>query len=124
MLTSFIINIFIIFIFWFGEDFFTLNIRHTSVFITINVNEGDVYKISSVELAGDLKIPEGIARALILLKEDMTFSQALMTTSSEYITRRLGNEGYTFAEVEGFPEVDEESKTAKVTFVVTLIVEW
>ena len=42
-----------------------------------------------------------------------------MTTSSEYITRRLGNEGYTFAEVEGFPEVDEESKTAKVTFVVT-----
>ncbi len=90
-----------------------------SVFITINVNEGDVYKISSVELAGDLKIPEGIARALILLKEDMTFSQALMTTSSEYITRRLGNEGYTFAEVEGFPEVDEESKTAKVTFVVT-----
>ena len=90
-----------------------------SVFITINVNEGDVYKISGVELAGDLKIPEGIARALILLKEDMTFSQALMTTSSEYITRRLGNEGYTFAEVEGFPEVDEESKTAKVTFVVT-----
>ncbi len=90
-----------------------------SVFITININEGDVYKISSVELAGDLKIAEGIARALILLKEDMTFSQALMTTSSEYITRRLGNEGYTFAEVEGFPEVDEESKTAKVTFVVT-----
>jgi outer membrane protein insertion porin family len=90
-----------------------------SVFITINIKEGEVYKISSVELAGDLKIPEVVARALILLKEDMTFSQALMTTSSEYITRRLGNEGYTFAEVKGFPEIDEETNTAKVTFVVT-----
>ena len=41
-----------------------------------------------------------------------------MTTSSEYITKRLGNEGYTFAEVEGFPDIDEEAKTASVTFVV------
>ena len=30
----------------------------------------------------------------------------------------LGNEGYTFAEVEGFPDIDEEAKTASVTFVV------
>ena len=64
-----------------------------SVFITINVNEGDVYKISSVELAGDLKIPEGIARALILLKEDMTFSQALMTTSSGTLHAGLAMRG-------------------------------
>ena len=53
-------------------------------------------------------IPEAQIRAMIILKEGMTFSQTLMTTSSEYITRRLGNEGYTFAEVEGFPEVNEE----------------
>jgi outer membrane protein insertion porin family len=37
---------------------------------------------------------------LVLLREDAIFSQILMTTSSEYITKRLGNEGYTFAEVE------------------------
>ena len=42
-----------------------------------------------------------------------------MTTSSEYITRRLGNEGYTFAEVNGYPEVNEEDSTATITFVVT-----
>lgn len=39
-----------------------------------------------------------------------------MTASSDYITRRLGNEGYTFAEVEGYPEIDEDTKTATVTF--------
>jgi len=87
-----------------------------SVFITINVSEGDVYTISEIELAGDLIIPEAQARMLVLLREGVIFSQALMTASSEYLTRRLGNEGYTFAEVEGFPQVDEDTKTATVTF--------
>ncbi|MGB2420199.1 MAG: outer membrane protein assembly factor BamA [Porticoccaceae bacterium] len=90
-----------------------------SVYITINIDEGDIYKISAVELSGELKIPENQVRALIMMREGMTFSQALMTSSSEYITRTLGNRGYTFAEVTGYPEVDEDEKTATVTFVVT-----
>ncbi|MGB1867934.1 MAG: outer membrane protein assembly factor BamA [Porticoccaceae bacterium] len=90
-----------------------------SVFITINITEGDVYTIGGIELSGELKIPEDQARGLIIMREGMTFSQTLMTTSSEYITRRLGNEGYTFAEVNGYPEVNEEDNTATVTFVVT-----
>ena len=89
-----------------------------SVFITINVEEGDVYTISGIDLAGDIIIPEIQARALVLLREGVIFSQALMTASSDYITRRLGNEGYTFAEVEGYPEIDEDAKTATVTFLV------
>ena len=89
-----------------------------SVYITININEGDIFKVSGIELSGELKIPEPQIRALVLLSEDSTFSQTLMTTSSEFITRRLGNEGYTFAEVEGYPELNEEDKTAKITFVV------
>ena len=89
-----------------------------SVYITINISEGDVYRINEVELAGEMVIPEDHVRALIILKEGMVFSQALMTTSNEYITRRLGNEGYTFAEVQGFPEVNEEDNTAKVTFLI------
>ncbi|MDC0173012.1 outer membrane protein assembly factor BamA [Gammaproteobacteria bacterium] len=89
-----------------------------SVFITINVDEGDVYTIGDIELAGDIIIPEIQARALVLLREGVIFSQALMTASSDYITRRLGNEGYTFAEVEGYPEIDEDTKTATVTFLV------
>lgn len=89
-----------------------------SVFITINVDEGDVYTISGIDLAGDIIIPEIQARALVLLREGVIFSQALMTASSDYITRRLGNEGYTFAEVVGYPEIDEDTKTATVTFLV------
>ncbi len=89
-----------------------------SVYISINISEGETYSISGVELSGELKIPESHVMAMILMREGMTFSQALMTSSSELITRRLNNEGYTFAEVKGYPELNEDDKTAKVTFVV------
>jgi len=89
-----------------------------SVYITLNITEGDVYKVSEVELAGDLVVDEDAIRRLILVREDQDFSQVLMTTSSEYITRRLGNEGYTFAEVNGIPERNDDDKTVKVTFFV------
>lgn len=89
-----------------------------SVYITINISEGETYSISGIELSGELKIPESHIRAMILMTEGMTFSQALMTSSSELITRRLNNEGYTFAEVKGYPELNEDDKTAKVTFMV------
>ena len=89
-----------------------------SVYITITLDEGDTYKISEVELSGELKLPESEIRSMILMRKGMRFSQALMTASSELITRRFGNEGYTFAKVEGYPELNKEDKTAKVTFVL------
>jgi outer membrane protein insertion porin family len=89
-----------------------------SVYITITLDEGETYKISEVELSGELKIPEAEIRSMILMRKGMRFSQALMTTSSELITRRFGNEGYTFAKVEGYPELNKEDKTAKITFVL------
>ena len=87
-----------------------------TVYITVNVSEGDIYKVSSVELAGDPVVPEDQLKRLFLLKPEQTFSQVLMTTTSDYITRRLGNEGYTFAEVRGIPEPNQEDNTVKVVF--------
>ena len=87
-----------------------------TVFITVNISEGEIYKVSEVELAGDPVVPEEQIKRLFLLREGQTFSQVLMTTTSDYITQRLGNEGYTFAEVRGIPELNEEEHTVKVTF--------
>lgn len=87
-----------------------------SVYITVNISEGDVFTVSDVELAGDPVVPEEEIEKLLLVREGETFSQILMTTSSDYVTRRLGNEGYTFAEVRGIPELNEEDNTVKVTF--------
>ena len=90
----------------------------SQIFVTINITEGDIYKVSEVELAGDPIIDPELLRLLILVKPGQIFSQILMTTSSEYLTQRLGNEGYTFAKVEGVPEKNEADKTVKMTFFI------
>jgi outer membrane protein insertion porin family len=89
-----------------------------SVFVTINVTEGSIYTVSDIELAGDPVISESEVRSLVVQKEGETFSQVLMTRSSELIAQRLGNDGYTFAEIKGVPEVNEEDKTTKLTFFI------
>lgn len=90
----------------------------SKIFVTINITEGDIYTISDVELAGDPAIDEQIIRRMILMQPGQTFSQILMTTSEEYVTKRLGNEGYTFAKVEGMPERNDADKTVKITFFI------
>lgn len=89
-----------------------------AVFITVNIIEGEVYEVGKVELAGDPILPEEQMRRLLLVREGQKFSQVLMTTTAEYMTKRLGNEGYTFAEVKGIPEIDDEDGTVKITFFV------
>ncbi|OYT94384.1 MAG: outer membrane protein assembly factor BamA, partial [Pseudomonas sp. PGPPP3] len=88
------------------------------VYVTVNVDEGDKYTVSGVKLSGDLKVPESELKALLLVREGQVFSRKLMTTTSELLTRRLGNEGYTFANVNGVPEANDDNNTVAITFVV------
>ncbi len=87
-----------------------------TVYITINITEGGIYTVKEVSLAGEPVVPEEQLKRLLLLREGQTFSQQLMTTTSDYITRRLGNEGYTFAEVRGIPELHDEDNTVDINF--------
>lgn len=89
-----------------------------SVYITINITEGGVYTVNEIELAGDPVISQSEVRSLILQKQGEIFSQVLMTRSSEYIANRLGNDGYTFAEVKGVPEINKDDKTTKLIFFI------
>jgi outer membrane protein insertion porin family len=90
----------------------------SQIFVTVNLTEGDIYRVSDIDLAGDPAIDEKIIRSMVLMRKEQIFSQILMTTSEEYITKRLGNEGYTFAKVEGMPERNDEDKTVKITFFI------
>jgi len=88
------------------------------VYITVNVAEGEKYRVREVKLSGDLRVPEEDIRALLLAKQGQVFSRKIMTTTSELITRRLGNEGYTFANVNGVPETHDEDHTVSIIFMV------
>lgn len=88
------------------------------VYITANVTEGDKFTIGSVDLSGDLVLPEEDLRRFLLVGEGQTFSQQLVTSTEEYMTRRLGNEGYNFAKVTGIPEVEEGTTVVNMKFFV------
>ena len=42
----------------------------------------------------------------------------MVTSTEEFITRRLGNEGYNFAKVTGIPEIDEDNNSVALKFFV------
>ena len=88
------------------------------VYITANVTEGEKFTVSGVDLSGDLVLPEADLRRFLLVAEGQVFSQQLVTATEDYLTRRLGNEGYNFAKVTGIPELNEEDNTVGMKFFV------
>ncbi len=88
------------------------------VYITINVTEGDIYRFGSFELAGDLVVPEDELVHEVQLVEGEVFSRELAINSTTAISDRLGNDGYLRANVNPRYDVDEETKTVDITFVV------
>ncbi|WP_298634221.1 outer membrane protein assembly factor BamA [uncultured Umboniibacter sp.] len=95
----------------------TISDDNESIFVTLNMTEGEQYQIGETNIVGELVVNESELSRLVLIQPGMTFSQILMTTSADYMTQRLSNEGYTFAEVNGVPEVNEEGKV-DITFFV------
>jgi outer membrane protein insertion porin family len=88
------------------------------VYITVNVTEGEKFTVSSVSLSGDLVVPEDDLRRFLLIADGQTFSQQMVTSTEESLTKRLGDDGYNFAKVTGIPEVNDEDNTVALKFFV------
>jgi outer membrane protein insertion porin family len=88
------------------------------IFVTITINEGEKYTISEVKLVGEMVVPEAYLRAMVLAQPGSTFNLGLLTTSAEFMSVRLGEQGYANAEIEPVPELDHDNKTADITFYV------
>jgi len=89
-----------------------------SVYITINVDEGQQFKVNKVQLAGDVKDQATTLERVFLMSKGRTFSQSLVTRTEELMKRIMGNEGYAFAEVSSIPEINADDKTVDLTFFV------
>ncbi|MCP5160099.1 MAG: outer membrane protein assembly factor BamA [Hahellaceae bacterium] len=87
------------------------------VFITLNISEGPKYTIRDVDIKGDLVVPKEELQKLLVIEPGDTFSRQYMTAVSDIIAKRLGREGYTFANVNAIPETHDDN-TASLTFFV------
>ena len=88
------------------------------MYITVNVSEGDVYKISDIKLAGTMVVPEAQLRRLLLVKPGDTYSRKMVTSTQQLMSYRLGADGYAFAKIDPVPTADNEHKTVALTFFV------
>ena len=88
------------------------------IYITVNISEGPVYKITDIKFEGELKITEEEMRSLLLFKSGETFSRQKIVDSVKRISDRLGNDGYSFANINPVPEPDRVNKTASFTMFV------
>jgi outer membrane protein insertion porin family len=88
------------------------------IFITINLNEGDVYTIGDVKLAGTMKVPEAELQRLLMVRRGQTYSRKVITQTQELLAFRLGVEGYAFAKIDPVPRANDADKTVDLTFFV------
>ena len=88
------------------------------VFITLSISEGVQYTIDEVNIIGDMPIDEKMYTPILDGLKDQIYSQAQITSIEEYLVNYLGNEGYTFAEVTGNPEINVEENTVSLIFLV------
>lgn len=88
------------------------------IYITVNLEEGDVYTIKDILLTGDLVLPKEEFFPMIHLVRGEVFSRKQVIGSAERINTLLGNNGYAFANVNSIPDIDEEKKQVAVTYFV------
>ncbi|MES2015429.1 MAG: outer membrane protein assembly factor BamA [Pseudomonadota bacterium] len=88
------------------------------IYLTINISEGEQFKVAGVKLEGEMFGREDELRSLILLRAGNIYSGELLTESNKRISDRLGTFGYAFANVNANPEVDHDKREVTFTFFV------
>jgi outer membrane protein insertion porin family len=85
------------------------------IYITINLTEGEQYKVTDIRLEGETFGRDAEFKSLITLKSGEIYSAAKLTESTKRITDRMGNFGYAFANVNANPDVDRDKKEVAFT---------
>ncbi|MGZ5583726.1 MAG: outer membrane protein assembly factor BamA [Usitatibacter sp.] len=113
--------------FYLNRGYLEFNIESTQVsitadrekiFITIAIVEGPVYRVGEVKFSGELVVKEDELRKLVLVRQGEVFSREKIVDATKKVTDRLGNDGYSFANVNPVPDLDREKRIAGFTFFV------
>ena len=88
------------------------------IFLTITLNEGNIYKVKEVSLAGDLDIDELILESLLNIPTNEIYMESFVKFSEDRIKGLLESIGYTNAEVSTSREINEDEKSVSLTLFV------
>jgi len=92
----------------------TISPDRKDINITVNISEGEQFTVKEISMAGNLVVDRAELMALVPFREGEIFSRKKVTKVVGLISRRLGEEGYAFAEVRTIPEINEADNTVSL----------
>ncbi len=95
-----------------------LNPHKDKTFISLNLSEGKIFHVKSIDLEGEFILPEAKIREMIDINAGDVFSRQKILDSADKIKYELGNKGYAFASVNPVPTVDQEQRLVGLTFYI------
>src|SRR6185369_1527568 len=90
----------------------TISPEKDDMFITINVHEGEVYRIADTKIAGNTIVPLPELQELVKVQKGQIYSQQRIAATQKQIEDRLGRDGYAFAKVDPITRTDDNRKEA------------
>lgn len=90
----------------------------SEIYLTVNIREGEQYKVAAVDLATTLPEFKASLLALSQIKVGDIYSREQINKTTAAISNTLGEQGYAFANVNPLPEIDEEKKQVSLNFMV------
>lgn len=88
------------------------------IYITVNVDEGEVYTVSGRKFTGETILNKRYLELLTTTRAGDTFSRKQATESANRIEAALSDVGYAFAEVQPIPEIDEEKREVAINYYI------
>lgn len=88
------------------------------VYITLNISEGDTYRIGGIDIQGNTIVDPDELMALAEIESGELFSRRKIVEATNAMREYLGDRGYAFANINPVPQVNEENKTVSFSFVV------
>jgi outer membrane protein insertion porin family len=88
------------------------------IYITLNLEEGEVYKVKDRRFSGETVLDQWFLDLQVTTPPGSTFSRKEATESANRIEAGLADIGYAFAEVSPLPEVDEAKREVSLNYFI------
>ena len=89
------------------------------IYLTVNMDEGKVYRVKGYQLQGDLIVPRTELESLITFKPGDRYNRSEVRKSTDALRTRLADEGYAQAQVHVVPNADTLSGEVSFDILVT-----
>jgi len=94
--------------------------RHgNSIIVTVTIDEGPIFTVGKVGVAGDLKFPKSDLTPKLTLKPDRVFSGAEMEHDVLTLSDFYSDRGYAFVNVDPRTQINPTAHKVDVTYAIT-----